>query len=399
MEKVVLAYSGGLDTSVILHWLQQEYKAQVRAVLVDVGQGEELEEAAERATRLGSQDVVIIDARETLIEDYFFPMLRAGALYENYYLLGTSVARPTIAKALVDAARDFGADTIVHGATGKGNDQVRFELSVASLAPELKTFAPWRHWDFKGREDCIAYAKAHNLPLTVTKERPYSSDANLLHISYEGGVLEDPWLPPPADMWQRTRGLDDCLSYGETIEIDFESGIPVAVQGEQLDGVSLLELLNAMGGRHGVGRIDIVENRFVGIKSRGCYESPGPEVLRHAFNAVSSLTVDREASRVLDTLKSRYTDAVYNGYWFSPEREALQASVDYITKSITGTARLRLERGTVQIVGRKSPCSLYDQNLVSFEEDGGYTQSDAGGFINILGHRLRLASLRECSDE
>jgi len=395
VRRIVLAYSGGLDTSVILRWLVEHYQAEVVAFCADLGQGDELAGLDDKARRTGAVKTIIEDLREEFVRDYVFPMLRAGAIYENQYLLGTSIARPLIARRQVEIAHQEGADAVAHGATGKGNDQVRFELTYAALAPELTVIAPWREWTFTGRADLIAYAAAQNIPVTVTAEKPYSSDRNLLHVSYEGGILEDPWCAPYDDMFQLTVAPEQAPATPEEIEVDLEAGVPVAVNGERLGPAALLARLNAIAGRHGVGRVDIVENRYVGMKSRGVYETPGGTVLRAAFQAVESLTLDREVMHLRDTLVPRYADMVYYGYWFAPERTMLQAAIDEAARGVTGTARLKLYRGSVRVTGRKAPRSLYDPRLVSFDEAGGYRQEDAGGFIRLAGLRLRIRRLVE----
>jgi argininosuccinate synthase len=391
----VLAYSGGLDTSVILRWLVDHYQAEVVAFCADLGQREELDGLDARARGTGAVACVVDDLREEFARDFVFPMFRAAAIYEGQYLLGTSIARPLIAKRQVEVARAHGADAVAHGATGKGNDQVRFELTFAALAPELTVIAPWREWDMKGRADLIAYAEARQIPITVTAEKPYSSDRNLLHVSYEGGILEDPWQAPYDDMFQLTVAPEAAPDRPEDVEVDLEAGVPVAVNGERLTPAALLERLNGIAGRHGVGRVDLVENRYVGMKSRGVYETPGGTVLRQAFQAVESLTLDREVLHLRDSLAPRYAELVYNGYWFAPEREMLQAAVDEAARTVTGTARLRLYKGSVRTVGRKAPKSLYDPKLASFDEAGGYRQADAAGFIRLNGLRLRIRTLVE----
>ncbi len=395
VRRIVLAYSGGLDTSVILRWLVDHYQAEVVAFCADLGQAEELSGLDAKAKATGASQCVIADLREEFVRDYVFPMLRAGAIYERHYLLGTSIARPLIAKRQVEIARQTGADAVAHGATGKGNDQVRFELTFAALAPDLTVIAPWRTWDFKGRADLIAYADKQRIPITVTAEKPYSSDRNLLHVSYEGGILEDPWRPPYDDMFQLTVAPEQAPNQPEEVEVDLEAGVPVAVNGTRLSPAALLEQLNVIGGRHGVGRVDVVENRYVGMKSRGVYETPGGTLLRTAFEAVESLTLDHEVMHLRDSLVPRYAEMIYNGYWFAPERTMLQAAIDEAARAVTGTARLRLYRGSVRIVGRKAPRSLYDPRIASFEEAGGYRQEDATGFIRLHGLRLRIRALVE----
>lgn len=394
--KVVLAYSGGLDTSIILTWLVETYGAEVVAYTADVGQGEEVEEAREKALKTGAVEAITEDLRGEFVGDYVFPALRANAVYEWYYLLGTSLARPVISKGLVRAAEATGADAIAHGATGKGNDQVRFELSAYALKPDIKVIAPWREWDFKGRADLIAYAESHGIPIPVTPEKPYSMDANLLHISYEGGVLEDPWAAPPKGMFRMTVDPEDAPETPEWLTIGYHEGNPVTVNGERLDPVGMLAKLNEVGGRHGIGRVDIVENRFVGMKSRGVYETPGGTILQHAHKAVESITLDREVAHLRDELVPRYAEMVYNGFWFAPEREALQAFMDDIQVRVSGEARLKLYKGQVTVEGRRSDrYALYDQATVTFEEDSVYDQSDATGFIRLQALRLRtLAEAR-----
>jgi len=390
IKKVVLAYSGGLDTSVILRWIIEEYGAEVVTYTADVGQGEETERARIKALDTGAVEAICEDLREEFVEDYVFPAFRASSLYEGYYLLGTSLARPVISKGLVQAAIDTGADAIAHGATGKGNDQVRFELSAYALKPDIKVIAPWREWDLKGRADCIAYAEEHQIPIPVTPEKPYSMDANLLHISYEGGVLEDPWVGPPAGMFTMTTDPQDAPDEPEFVTIGYESGDPVSVNGVGLSAVALLTKLNELGGKHGIGRVDIVENRFVGMKSRGVYETPGGTIMYHAHRAVESLTLDREVTHLRDELSQRYAEMVYNGFWFAPEREALQHFMDDLQKPVTGEARIKLYKGQATVDGRRSDThALYDEATVTFEADEVYNQSDAEGFIRLQSLRLR----------
>lgn len=391
VRKVVLAYSGGLDTSVILSWIKETYGAEVIAFTADVGQGEEVTEAKDKALATGAIAAHAVDLREPFVREFVFPVLRAGAIYEGYYLLGTSFARPLIARKMVEIAREEGADAIAHGATGKGNDQVRFELSAYALAPDIRVIAPWREWDLKGREDCIAYAEAHGIPVGVTKEKPFSMDANLFHVSYEGGVLEDPWHEPPASMWDRTVDPQAAPDAPQVVEVEFEHGDPVAIDGERLEPVALLTRANELAGAHGVGRVDIVENRFVGMKSRGCYETPGGTLLYHAHKAVEQVTLDRKVLEMRDELVPRYAQSVYDGFWYAPEREALQTLMDEIQRPVNGTARLRLYKGSLAVIGRKSPNSLYRQDVVTFEEDDVYEQGDADGFIKLNALRLRIA--------
>jgi argininosuccinate synthase len=391
INKLVLSYSGGLDTSVMLRWIKDHFGCEVVAYCADVGQGDETEGLEDKALKTGASKLYIVDLREEFARDFVFPMLRASAIYECYYLLGTSIARPVIAKKLVEIARTEGADAVAHGATGKGNDQVRFELTFARLAPDLKIIAPWRRtdWPFVGRADMIAYASEKKIPLTVTAEKPYSMDRNLVHVSYEGGILEDPWREPYNDMFRLTVSPEDAPNQPEYVEIEYFGGNPVAINGEHLSPAKIIERANEIAGRHGVGRVDLVENRYVGIKSRGVYETPGVTILFHGHRAVEQLTLDREVMHLRDSLIPRYAEMVYYGYWFAPEREALQALVDDTQKNVNGTARLKLFKGGVWIAGRKSPNSLYDQKIVSFEEAGGYNQADADGLIRLAGLRLR----------
>ncbi len=387
--KVVLAYSGGLDTSVILAWLKEEYGAEVIAYTADVGQGDEVAEAEAKAMATGAVAGVVDDLREEFVSGAVFPAIRAAAVYETEYLLGTSLARPIITKGLVATAREHGADAVAHGATGKGNDQVRFELSTAALAPELKTIAPWREWKLRGRADLIAYAEERGIPVPVTREAPYSMDANLFHISYEGGVLEDPWAPPPKDMFRMTTDPEDAPGESQEIVVGFESGTPISVDGEDLGPTELLTRLNEVAGRHGVGRIDIVENRFVGIKSRGVYETPGGTVLHAARRAIESLCLDREVLHLRDDLSRRYAAIAYNGFWYSPERVAIQRTMDDIQRVVTGEARLVLYKGSARVTGRRSPNSLYSEDIATFEADDVYRQADAEGFISLNALRVR----------
>lgn len=387
--RVVLAYSGGLDTSVILAWLREEYDAEVVTYTADVGQGEEVEQARVKALDTGAAAAVVGDLRSEFVADAVFPALRAAAVYESEYLLGTSLARPIITKGLVATAREHDADAIAHGATGKGNDQVRFELSTAALAPDLRTIAPWREWKLRGRADLVAYAEARGIPTPVTNESPYSMDANLFHISYEGGVLEDPWQAPPKGMFRRTADPEDAPDRPQEVVVGLERGNPVSVDGAAMDPVELLTHLNEVAGRHGVGRIDIVENRFVGIKSRGVYETPGGTVLHAARRAVESIVLDREVLHLRDTLAQQYARIVYNGFWYSPERLSIQAMMDRTQEPVTGEARLILYKGSVRITGRRSPNSIYDAEAATFEADDVYDQADARGFINLNALRIR----------
>ena len=388
--KVVLAYSGGLDTSVILTWLREEYGAEVVAYTADVGQGAEVAEAKEKAIATGAIEAVVEDLTEEFVRDAVFPAIRANATYESYYLMGTSLARPIITQGMMRTAARVGADAIAHGATGKGNDQVRFELAAYAINPDIKVIAPWREWKLRGRADCVAYAEARGIPVPVTAEKPYSMDANLMHISYEGGLLEDPWEPPPPGMFRMTVDPEQAPDDPQWVTVTFERGTPVAIDGEELGPVELLTKANAIAGAHGVGRVDIVENRFVGMKSRGVYETPGATLLHHAHRAVESITLDREVAHLRDELVPRYAEMVYNGFWFAPEREALQAFMDNIQKRVNGEARLKLFKGSCVIDGRRSARhALYDQATVTFEEDDVYDQSDAEGFIRLNALRLR----------
>jgi len=392
--KIVVAYSGGLDTSVILRWLKEKYKAEVIAVAVDVGQGEELKPLKKRALATGASKSYIIDARREFVEDYIFPVLKAGAVYEGKYLLATSIARPLIAKKIVDVALAEKADAVSHGATGKGNDQVRFELTFKALAPGLKIIAPWREWELKSREDEIAYARKYKIPVPVTKEKPYSSDANIWHISYEGGILEDPWNEPDDGMFKMTVSPERAPSKPEYLEIGFECGAPVSVNGKKLPPVSLVNTLNKIGGRHGIGRVDLVENRLVGIKSRGVYESPAASLLYAAHSDIESLTLDRDTLHYKEIVSHRYAELVYNGQWFTPLKAALDAFVDETQKNVTGVSRLKLYKGNIITAGRKSPRnSLYWQKLATFGKEDIYNQRDAEGFINLFGLPLKVRAL------
>jgi argininosuccinate synthase len=397
VKKVVLAYSGGLDTSVILRWLQETYRCEVVTFTADLGQGEELGPARKKAELMGVSEIFIDDLREEFVRDFVFPMFRANALYEGQYLLGTSIARPLIAKRQIEIARNTGADAVAHGATGKGNDQVRFELSYYALAPDIKVIAPWREWDLTSRTRLIDYADRHQIPIARDKrgEAPFSVDANLLHISAEGKVLEDPWVEPEEYVYSRTVAPEQAPDQPDYVEIDFARGDPVAVDGVTLSAAALLTRLNALGGKHGVGRLDLVENRFVGMKSRGVYETPGGTILLAAHRGIESLTLDRGAMHLKDELMPRYAELIYNGFWFSPEREMLQALIDKSQERVEGRVRLKLYKGSARVVGRQSPNSLYSLAHVTFEEDQVYDQRDAEGFIKLNALRLRLAARRE----
>jgi len=393
VKKVVLAYSGGLDTSIILKWLLENYGCEVVAFVADLGQGEELQEAHAKALATGAVKARVEDLREEFVRDFVFPAFRANAVYEGQYLLGTSIARPLIAKQQVKVAEEEGADAVSHGATGKGNDQVRFELTYSALNPALKVIAPWREWTLRSRTSLIEYAKKHGIPVPVTQEKPYSSDRNLLHISFEGGVLEDPWAAPDPKMFVLTTDPEEAPDRPEVIEIDFERGDPVAVNGQRLSPANLLYKLNELGGNHGIGRVDLVENRFVGMKSRGVYETPGGTIMRTAHLAVESITMDREVLFLRDSLIPQYARMIYNGFWYAPEMRLLQGMMDLAQEHVWGTARLKLYKGTCQVIGRKSNRSLYQSSFATFEEDEVYEQDDATGFIRLNALRLRIASL------
>jgi len=392
VQKVVLAYSGGLDTSIILKWLQDTYRCEVVTFTADIGQGEELEPARRKAEMMGIKQIYVDDLREEFVRDYVFPMFRANALYEGQYLLGTSIARPLIAKRQIEIAIETGADAVSHGATGKGNDQVRFELGYYALKPDIKVIAPWREWDLHSRTKLIEYAQMHQIPIPKDKhgEAPYSMDANLLHISYEGKALEDPALPPDEDMFRRSVSPENAPDQPEMVEIAFENGDAVSVNGLRLSPANLLTKLNELGGKHGIGRLDLVENRYVGMKSRGIYETPGGTILLKAHRDIESITLDRESMHLKDELMPRYANLVYTGYWFAPEREMLQAAIDATQKAVNGVVRLKLYKGNVITMGRESPNSLYDTATVTFEEDAVYDQHDAEGFIKLNALRLRL---------
>lgn len=393
MKKIVLAYSGGLDTSVAIKWLKEEYGAEIIAFCADLGQQEDLRAVKAKALKTGASKAYVEDLREEFVKDYVFPMLRANAVYEDGYLLGTSIARPLIAKKQIDIARKEKAPAVAHGATGKGNDQVRFELTYYALKPDVKVIAPWREWPFDSRESLIEYAKENSIPVPVTKQKPYSTDMNLFHMSYEGGVLEDPWAEPPPDMYTMMVPPEKAPAKPTYIEVSFKKGDPVSVNGRQMSPARLLAKLNAIAGLNGVGRLDIVENRYVGIKSRGVYETPGGTVLHAARRAVESITLDREVLHIRDSLVAKYSELIYNGYWFSPERQALQGLMDEVGRNVTGTARLKLYKGSCTVVGRKSPASLYDPELATFEAENVYDQKDAEGFIKLNSLRLRVGRL------
>ena len=393
VKKIVLAYSGGLDTSVILRWLVETYKCEVVAFVADVGQGEEVEPVREKAIRTGASACYVEDLREEFTRDFVFPCIMANAVYEGRYLLGTSMARPVIAKAHMGVAKQVGADAVSHGSTGKGNDQVRFELTYYAIEPNIRIISPWREWSFRSRTDLIAYAKQFGIPTPVTAERPYSSDRNLFHISFEGGILEDPWAEPPEQMYLLSVSPEAAPARPTYVEIDFEQGVPVAVDGSRMSPATLLAHLNKLGGENGIGRVDMVENRYVGMKSRGVYETPGGTILYAAHRAVESITMDREVMHLRDSLAPRFAELVYYGYWYSPEMEVLMATIRESQKSVTGTARLKLYKGNCDVVGRKSPVTLYDPEFATFEADQVYQQADASGFIRLNALRLRIREL------
>ncbi len=395
IKKVVLAYSGGLDTSVILKWLEDIYGCEVVTFTADIGQGEEVEPARKKAAALGVKDIYIEDLREDFVRDYVFPMFRANTVYEGEYLLGTSIARPLIARRLVEIANETGADAIAHGATGKGNDQVRFEIGAYALRPDIRIIAPWREWDLLSRERLLAYAEEHRIPIEQKRgtKSPYSMDANLLHISYEGDILEDPWQEPEESMWRWTRSPEEAPDQARYLELDYQCGDITAIDGAAMSPATVLETLNQIGGDHAIGRLDIVENRYVGMKSRGCYETPGGTIMLKAHRAIESLTLDREVAHLKDELMPRYAEMIYNGYWWSPEREVLQKLIDETQQTVNGRVRLRLYKGNVTVVGRQSENdSLFDAEIATFEDDAGaYDQRDAAGFIKLNALRLRIA--------
>ena len=394
VKKVVLAYSGGLDTSVILRWLQESYGCEVVTFTADIGQGEELEPAREKAKQMGAREIYVEDLREEFVRDYVFPMFRANTIYEGVYLLGTAIARPLIAKRQIEIAEETGADAVAHGATGKGNDQVRFELGYYALNPQIRVIAPWREWDLNARAALLAYAERHQIPIARDKrgEAPYSVDANLLHISCEGKALEDPWIEADEHVYSRSVAPEAAPDDPTYVEISFEEGDAVAIDGERLTPAALLARLNALGGENGIGRVDLVENRFVGMKSRSIYETPGGTILLVAHRAIESITLDRGAAHFKDELMPRYAELIYNGFWFSPERQMIQAAIDRSQENVVGTVRLKLYKGSVAVVGRVSPAALYDEELVTFEADSVYDQRDAQGFIKL--NALRLRSLK-----
>lgn len=399
VKKVVLAYSGGLDTSIIAKWLQDVYQCEVVTFTADIGQGEEVEPARAKAKALGINEIYIDDLREEFVRDFVFPMFRANAIYEGEYLLGTSIARPLISKRLIEIANETGADAISHGATGKGNDQVRFELGAYALKPGVKVIAPWREWDLNSREALMQYAEKHNIPIEQKrgKKSPYSMDANLLHISYEGGQLENPWLEAEEDMWRWSVSPENAPDEPEYIELTYHKGDPVALNGNAMSPATMLESLNKIAGAHGIGRLDVVENRYVGMKSRGCYETPGGTIMLRAHRAIESITLDREAAHLKDEIMPRYAKLIYNGYWWSPERKMMQALIDESQTTVNGVVRLKLYKGNVDVVGRQSDTdNLFDENIATFEDDAGsYNQADAEGFIKLNALRLRIAAQKQ----
>lgn len=394
IKKIVIAYSGGLDTSVAIKWLKEKYRAEIIAFCADIGQEEDMGKIREKALKTGASKVYIIDLKEKFVRDYIFPMLRANAVYEGAYLLGTSIARPLIAKKQIEIAKKEKAQAVAHGATGKGNDQVRFELTYYALEPDIKVIAPWREWPFKSRSELIEYAHKHRIPITATKEKPYSIDRNLFHISYEGGILEDPWHEPPQDMYTMTVPPEKAPDKALYIEISYKNGNPIGINNKRLSPAKLLERLNFLAGQQGIGRIDIVENRYVGIKSRGVYETPGGTLLHTAHRAIESIVLDREVMHLKESLITRYAELVYYGYWFSPERIAMQNFIDYTQQEVTGTVKIKLYKGNCYVVGRKSPNSLYKPDLATFEGEGVYNQKDAEGFIKLSALRLKLKKLK-----
>ena len=395
IKKTVLAYSGGLDTSIVIKWLKETYGCEVIAYCADLGQEEDIKAVKKKAIMTGASKVYVLDLKEEFVKDYVFPMLRANAVYEGTYLLGTSIARPLIAKKQIEIARKEKAEAVSHGATGKGNDQVRFELAYYALKPDIKVIAPWREWDFDSRESLINYAKKHGIPVPVTKKKPYSTDRNLFHISYEGGILEDPWAEPPENMFTLSVSPEKAPSRAQYIEIGYKDGDPVSVDGKKLSPAKLLKKLNTAAGKHGIGRLDLVENRFVGMKSRGVYETPGGTILQIAHRAIESITMDREVAHLRDSLIPKYSEMVYYGFWFAPERETLQKLIDDAQKGVTGTVRLKLYKGNCIVAGRKAPKSLYSPELATFEADTVYDQRDAEGFIKLNALRLKLRKLKK----
>jgi len=394
IKKIVLAYSGGLDTSVMLRWLKEKYQCEVVCYCADVGQGAEMDGLEEKAKATGASKLYIEDLRDEFVRDYVWTSVKANAVYEGVYLMGTSLARPVIAKRQIEIAQEEKADAVAHGATGKGNDQVRFELTYYALQPDIKVIAPWRDWEFGGRTDLIAYAEAHGIPVTATVDKPYSTDRNLMHVSYEGGILEDPWAEPPENIFQMTVSPERAREEAEYLEIEFTKGEPVAINGERLAPLALLEKLNEIGGAHGIGRVDLVENRFVGMKSRGVYETPGVTILHAAHRALESITTDREVMHLRDSLAVKFAESVYYGFWFAPEFKLMRKMIDETQQTVNGEVRLKLFRGNVIVFGRRSPDSLYDERVATFEADSVYNQRDAEGFIKLNALRLRLGGAR-----
>ncbi len=397
MKKILLAYSGGLDTSCILTWLKEKYQVPVVAYCANVGQEEDFEQVHAKALKTGAEKCIIDDLKAEFVKDFIFPSIQANAVYETVYLMGTSLARPCIAKGMVETALREGCDFIAHGATGKGNDQVRFELAVKSLAPQLGVIAPWREWQYQSRTDLFDYAEAHGIPLPVTKDKPYSMDANLMHISYEGGILEDPWQEAPEDIYLWTKNPEQAPDKPQFVEIEFEAGVPVAIDGEKLSAVELLEKANEIAAAHGVGRIDLVENRYIGIKSRGVYETPGVTILMQAHQAVESLTLDKEVAHLKQSLVGKIAELTYNGYWFAPEAQLLHNFIKDSQGTVSGTAKIKLYKGNSMVVARKSDCSLYSEKMTSFENMSSFNPADSGGFINISGLRLSTWSQKHAS--
>lgn len=394
IKKIVLAYSGGLDTSAMLLWLKETYGCEVVCFTADVGQGEELDGLEEKALKTGASKLYVEDLREEFVKDFVWTAVKANALYEGVYLLGTSLARPAIAKKQIEIAMHENADAVAHGATGKGNDQVRFELTYYALKPDIKVVAPWRSWEFKGRADLIAYCAKHDINITATAEKPYSMDRNLMHVSYEGGILEDPWAAPPEDIFLMTKSPENAVDKAEEITLTFEKGVPTQINGEKYGAVDMLSKLNFMGGIHGIGRVDLVENRFVGMKSRGVYETPGVTILQTAHRALESITMDREVMRLRDSLGVKFAESIYYGFWFAPETEILRSMIDQTQETVSGEVRIKLYKGSVMILGRRSPHSLYKERVVTFEDDAGaYDQHDAEGFIKLQALRLRLRKM------
>ena len=395
IKKIVLAYSGGLDTSVMLHWLKERYECEVICYCANVGQGEELAGLDRKARAGGASKLYVEDLRQEFVTDYVWTAVKANAVYEGVYLLGTSLARPVIARRQIEIARMEGADAVAHGATGKGNDQVRFELSYYALEPDIQVVAPWREWEFKGRSDLIAYAEQHGIPVTATHSKPYSTDRNLMHVSYEGGILEDPWAEAPDDIFQMTKSPEEAQGEAEYVEITFERGVPVAINSQPMGAVALLEMLNQLGGKHGIGRVDLVENRFVGMKSRGIYETPGVTILQAAHRALESITLDREVTRLRDSLSVKFAESIYYGFWFAPEFELMRHMIDETQANVTGDVRLKLYKGSAMVAGRRSTRSLYNEKLATFEAENIYNQRDAEGFIKLNALRLRLKALTQ----